>query len=47
MFNGMDYVVTGRTRAFRTTSFTMDFAVWLPDPQAPPAPRRARRSWCS
>jgi acyl-CoA thioester hydrolase len=33
MFNGMDYVVTGRTRAFRTTSFTMDFAVWLPDPQ--------------
>jgi acyl-CoA thioester hydrolase len=33
MFNGMDYVVTGRTSAFRTTSFTMDFAVWLPDPQ--------------
>jgi acyl-CoA thioester hydrolase len=32
MFNGMDYVVTGRTRAFRTTSFTMEFAVWLPDP---------------
>lgn len=32
MFHGMDYVVTGRTRAFRTTSFTMDFAVWLPDP---------------
>jgi acyl-CoA thioester hydrolase len=32
MFRGMDYVVTGRTRAFRTTSFTMDFAVWLPDP---------------
>jgi hypothetical protein len=28
----MDYVVTGRTRAFRTTSFTMEFAVWLPDP---------------
>ncbi|WP_284266145.1 acyl-CoA thioesterase [Roseicyclus amphidinii] len=32
MFNGMDYVVTGRTRAFRTTSFTMEFAVWLPAP---------------
>jgi acyl-CoA thioester hydrolase len=32
MFNEMDYVVTGRTRALRTTSFTMDFAVWLPDP---------------
>ena len=31
MFTGMDYVVTGRTRCFRTTSFTMDFAVWLPD----------------
>jgi acyl-CoA thioester hydrolase len=30
MLNGMDYVVTGRTRAFRTTSFTMEFAVWLP-----------------
>ncbi len=32
MFNGMDYVVTGRTSAFRTTSFTMEFAVWLPAP---------------
>jgi len=32
MLNGMDYVVTGRTRAFRRTSFTMEFAVWLPDP---------------
>ena len=30
----MDYVVTGRTRAFRRTSFTMEFAVWLPDPAA-------------
>jgi acyl-CoA thioester hydrolase len=30
MLQGMDYVVTGRTRAFRRTSFTMDFAVWLP-----------------
>jgi acyl-CoA thioester hydrolase len=30
MLNGMDYVVTGRTRAFRNTSFTMEFAVWLP-----------------
>ncbi|KPQ13680.1 MAG: acyl-CoA thioester hydrolase [Rhodobacteraceae bacterium HLUCCO18] len=34
MFQGMDYVVTGRTRAFRRTSFTMEFAVWLPDPAA-------------
>lgn len=32
MLNGMDYVVTGRCRAYRTTSFTMDFAVWRPDP---------------
>jgi acyl-CoA thioester hydrolase len=31
MLNGMDYVVTGRTRAMRTTSFTMEFAVWLPE----------------
>ncbi|MDG4647644.1 thioesterase family protein [Roseibacterium sp. SDUM158017] len=31
LFVGMDYVVTGRTRAFRRTSFTMEFAVWLPD----------------
>ncbi|GAA5068995.1 acyl-CoA thioesterase [Roseibacterium beibuensis] len=30
MFSGMDYVVTGRTRAFRRTSFTMEFGVWLP-----------------
>ena len=30
MFNGMDYVVTGRTCAMRRTSFTMTFAVWLP-----------------
>ncbi|MEJ6395041.1 thioesterase family protein [Gymnodinialimonas sp. 2305UL16-5] len=27
---GLDYVVTGRVSRFRTTSFTMDFAVWLP-----------------
>jgi len=26
----VDYVVTGRTRAFRTTSFTMEFGVFLP-----------------
>ncbi|MFW5654358.1 MAG: acyl-CoA thioesterase [Roseicyclus sp.] len=32
MLNGMDYVVTGRTIALRRTSFTMSFAVWLPDP---------------
>jgi acyl-CoA thioester hydrolase len=32
MVQAMDYVVTGRTRAFRSTSFTMDYAVWLPDP---------------
>lgn len=25
---GEDYIVTGRTSAFRTTSFTMEFAVW-------------------
>lgn len=31
MFVGMDYVVTGRARAMRRTSFTMAFAVWLPD----------------
>lgn len=35
MLNGMDYVVTGRTRAFRTTSFTMEFAVWLPNDAGP------------
>lgn len=33
MFNGMDYVVTGRTVAMRRTSFTMAYAVWLPDAQ--------------
>ncbi len=27
---GLDYVVTGRVSRFRTTSFTMEFAVWLP-----------------
>lgn len=27
---GLDYVVTGRTSRFRNTSFTMEFAVWLP-----------------
>jgi acyl-CoA thioester hydrolase len=32
MFQGMDYIVTGRARAMRTTSFTMEFGVWLPDP---------------
>jgi acyl-CoA thioester hydrolase len=32
MLQGMDYVVTGGARSMRTTSFTMDFAVWLPDP---------------
>ena len=35
MFRGMDYIVTGRTRAFRTTSFTMEFAVFLPSAQGP------------
>jgi acyl-CoA thioester hydrolase len=30
----LDYIVTGRTSRFRTTSFTMDFAVWLPGTQA-------------
>lgn len=30
----LDYVVTGRTSRFRTTSFTMDFAVWLPGASA-------------
>ncbi|GAB5446388.1 acyl-CoA thioesterase [Gymnodinialimonas sp.] len=28
---GEDYVVTGRVSRFRTTSFTMDFAVWRLD----------------
>ena len=28
MVGGEDYIVTGRTCRFRTTSFTMDFAVW-------------------
>lgn len=33
MLNGEDYIVTGRTRSFRTSSFVMDYAVWrLPDP---------------
>ncbi|MEX3015534.1 acyl-CoA thioesterase [Gymnodinialimonas hymeniacidonis] len=27
---GLDYVVTGRVSRFRNTSFTMEFAVWLP-----------------
>lgn len=35
MFRGMDYIVTGRTRAFRTTSFTMEFAVFLPNQDGP------------
>lgn len=30
---GLDYVVCGRVRSFRTTSFTMDYAVYLPDPE--------------
>ena len=29
LFLGEDYVVTGRTSAFRTSSFTMDYAVWV------------------
>ncbi|MEO0359038.1 MAG: thioesterase family protein [Pseudomonadota bacterium] len=29
-----DYVVTGRTSAFRTSSFTMDYAVWAGDLRA-------------
>lgn len=31
----MDYVVTGRTRAYRTTSFTMEFGVYLPSDGGP------------
>lgn len=31
---GLDYIVTGRVSRFRTTSFTMEFAVWLPGPSA-------------
>ena len=30
MLNAMDYIVTGRASAMRRTSFTMEFAVWLP-----------------
>jgi acyl-CoA thioester hydrolase len=30
MFQGMDYVVTGRVRSLRTTSFTVEFGVFLP-----------------
>lgn len=26
---GLDYIVTGRVSAFRTTSFTMTFAIWV------------------
>lgn len=40
MFRGMDYIVTARTRAFRTTSFTMEFGVFLPN-QAGPAKQMA------
>lgn len=42
---GQDYVVTGRVSRFRTTSFSMDFAVWLPQ-EGPgvPAPEMARGS---
>lgn len=29
-----DYLVTARTRAFRRTSFTMDYAIWAPDLRA-------------
>ncbi len=32
---GEDYVVTGRVSAFRTTSFTMEFAVWRISDTAP------------
>ena len=35
MGNGLDYVVTGRVRAYRTTSFTMEFAVYLPRADGP------------
>lgn len=28
MFMGEDYIITGRAAAFRTTSFTLEFAVW-------------------
>ncbi|MBF9047266.1 acyl-CoA thioesterase [Rhodobacterales bacterium LSUCC0031] len=35
MFGGMDYIVTGRTRAFRATSFTMEFGVFLPNHDGP------------
>ena len=31
---GLDYVVTGRVSRFRNTSFTMDYAVWLPGSEA-------------
>ena len=27
---GLDYIVTGRARAMRRTSFTMEFGVWVP-----------------
>jgi acyl-CoA thioester hydrolase len=35
MFQGMDYVVTGRARSLRTTSFTMEFGVFLPPGTGP------------
>ncbi len=33
-----DYVVTARTRTFRTSSFVMDYAVWAMDAGEPEAP---------
>jgi len=35
MLQGMDYVVTGRVRALRTTSFTMEYGVFLPAASGP------------
>jgi acyl-CoA thioester hydrolase len=37
----LDYIVTGRVSRFRTTSFTMDFAVFLPGNPNTPAPQTA------
>ena len=35
MLHRMDYVVTGRVRALRTTSFTMEYGVFLPAATGP------------
>ncbi|MEJ6388857.1 acyl-CoA thioesterase [Gymnodinialimonas ulvae] len=43
---GHDYVVTGRVSRFRNTSFTMEFAVWLPQGPARDVAQEMARGSC-